>query len=953
MLALGIVAGTALGSAYAGLVIDPVGPSSDPIPLNSPDQLFFSVRNTGTTPFAISSVTKQVVAAAVTMDGCPTMNLMPQGYAYNTQIPPGGQVQFAVSTAGFPAAGTYACAYDITTSPTQGSASVTATFNIVGTGSTPADFQPRAMQFGPVPFPGFEQQTFSLTNYTVGNAFMTLSINGDPSNILSLSCGGHSCIISTPPANTPQQMYVKCTADGTGTAVNGATLSIYDGSSTQLGSDVAIDCATLTGSGSGSSLGMLTVMPNPILISPPANSSAIGTATVMTTDATTTMLVAEGLSGIDLSPYSLGDCGGATSCSGLTLPLSMGTPRSLSVTCDLSIQPSPQPATLTVMDNAGNMGTAMVMCQGTGSGSGSAALSAGPSPVAIGSVLVGQTGSGSFMIGNSGAPFSMIGNIVVTLGGTDPAEFSTMGLCPSSAPCSIGPGGMPITIPVTFTPGSWGPKDATVFITSDAGNASVSLTGTGLGAVMDAPNPALVDFHTIPKNQTFTQSVTISNSGNIGMPVTFGAASSPYTITNPASTTVAGPGSADWMVSCGSNAASASNDVTIPITSSNPPTYSGAPQSVSFKCSIADTLIQINPTMFDFGENRVGATLQPITVTVTNPANAPGPAMLTKLALDVAKTGLSLTPATTSQTLNPGDVATAVLALDTGSDTDLTGELLDITVDGTPFQFAVTGKVTTPHSRIAPTSLQLGTACVGSQVSGTVMLINDGTATLHVFQPTTDSGFNAVAQSPMNYPTTGAVVTASTAATAQVVPSASASGMVTSALHWTDDVPSDYTVPVTLDYVANGTAVSPAALDFGAVEVGQPSGSQHITAQNCELTPKPFKVRALRGKDGSGPIGAWKIDPPVGFSTMLGANQVQIITAHFDPPGRGDYEADLELDTDVGPQIIHLTAEATGRDFDRTSVYACQCNGGSVTGGWPILLALILVRRRRGSSSPR
>jgi MFS family permease len=91
----------------------------------------------------------------------------------------------------------------------------------------------------------------------------------------------------------------------------------------------------------------------------------------------------------------------------------------------------------------------------------------------------------------------------------------------------------------------------------------------------------------------------------------------------------------------------------------------------------------------------------------------------------------------------------------------------------------------------------------------------------------------------------------------------------------------------------------------------------------------------------------------VGFSTTLGANQVQIITAHFDPPGRGHYEADLDLDTDIGPQTVHLIADATGRDFDRTSVYACQCNGGSVAGGWPILLALILVRRRRGSSSPR
>jgi uncharacterized protein (TIGR03382 family) len=179
-------------------------------------------------------------------------------------------------------------------------------------------------------------------------------------------------------------------------------------------------------------------------------------------------------------------------------------------------------------------------------------------------------------------------------------------------------------------------------------------------------------------------------------------------------------------------------------------------------------------------------------------------------------------------------------------------------------------------------------------------------------------------------------------------------GTVSGMLEWKDDVPNDYKVPVTLDYVANGTAVSPAALDFGSVEVGSASESQMIVAQNCELDPKPFKIKALRGKDGAGPIGAWKISPLVGFSTNLGAHDTQVITAHFDPPGRGHYEADLELETDVGAQTIHLVADATGRDFDRTSVYACSCASGDVAGGWPIVLALVIVRRRRrGPSSPR
>jgi uncharacterized protein (TIGR03382 family) len=357
---------------------------------------------------------------------------------------------------------------------------------------------------------------------------------------------------------------------------------------------------------------------------------------------------------------------------------------------------------------------------------------------------------------------------------------------------------------------------------------------------------------------------------------------------------------------------------------------------------------------FDFGEVRVGTSPNPsIDVTLLNPGSAGTSADVTEVKLDTSKPGLSLT-SWSDTTLAPGDSRVVTLTLDASAETDLgSDELLDVDVDGKALQFPVTGKVVTPKSRIAPAQLDLGTACVGTQVSGNVMLVNEGTATLTVFRPTTDSGFTAL--TPTTIPDAGVKLPASMSSVATVTPSASATGTVTGMLEWKDDVPSDYKVPVMLDYVASGTAVSPAALDFGSVEVGSASDSQMITAQNCEVDPKPFKIKALRGKDGAGPIGAWKIQPAVGFSTMLGARDIQVITAHFDPPGRGHYEADLELETDTGTQTIHLVADATGRDFDRTSVYACTCASGDVTSGWPIGLAFVLVsvRRRRGSSSPR
>ena len=119
--------------------------------------------------------------------------------------------------------------------------------------------------------------------------------------------------------------------------------------------------------------------------------------------------------------------------------------------------------------------------------------------------------------------------------------------------------------------------------------------------------------------------------------------------------------------------------------------------------------------------------------------------------------------------------------------------------------------------------------------------------------------------------------------------------------------------------------------------------------------PAQVKVRSLRAT--SGPIGAWTISPMIGNAAQLGAKGVETVTAHFEPPGRGRYEAELQLDTPTGIKTIKLLGDATGRDLDDTSVYACTCSGGSAGGGWPIGLSLLVVviplRRRRGASSPR
>src|SRR6476620_3150685 len=104
LLAATVVAGAAVGSAYAGMTVTPSAPTSTTIPVSSPGNVVFSIRNNGTTGIAISSVSAAVTQAfAIVNDGCPMMSLTPiNGYTFGGTIPPGGQAQFEVQTTGFP-----------------------------------------------------------------------------------------------------------------------------------------------------------------------------------------------------------------------------------------------------------------------------------------------------------------------------------------------------------------------------------------------------------------------------------------------------------------------------------------------------------------------------------------------------------------------------------------------------------------------------------------------------------------------------------------------------------------------------------------------------------------------------------------------------------------------------------------------------------------------------------
>jgi hypothetical protein len=929
-----IVIAVATTTAYAQLVITPsTAPTNGFVAASTPSKVVFSIRNTSATSVDITGFTPQMMAP-----GCTgvTIGRIDNPGVQTATLAPNQQQQFIATSTGFATPGTYDCTFNVGTNPLLAPTTVTTSFKVSATPSQ-GNVQPTVMAFGSQTAPSFEVQKLVIENFTGGGTFAFATISNDFSNKFSFAngCSGHSCNFTLP--LTGAQVDIKCTP--TTTDNNAAQLDLYGSGGSGSGSNylgtIALQCDA-TGAA-------IQVNPKPLEIMP-SGFGAIGTGTAMVTS------VGGGgtLSGAFISSsdvtFKIQSCNGQSCSFGSGLML----PQMLTIECEgKTTQTS---GTLTVYGSDAGSDSTTITCTSVGS---PGVLDVDPTTIDMGLVDVGASGTQmTVALRNTGG--SPLSGVYVTFPTVNTSDWTVTSTCTMASPCTLQMGETKPVL-VDFHPTNRNDRSSSFTVTapgfgSGSGMGSgvpivnVSLRGSGAGGELSA-SPLTLDFGTIPKSQAFTRTFTVSNVGNKAFTADVSMPSAPYSIT-PSSSQIVSPGTPQsYTVTCQSATASASNDSSIAVTSD---AYANPNATIDLKCAIADTMITVMPQQFDFGEVRVGSPTQTIMVTVANPGSVA--AHISSMSLRDSRIGLSLVPPMTDITLQPGQTTTAVMQLTTGGESDLAGELLDIDVDNSMLSLPVTGKVVTPHSRVAPPALDLGTACVGSQVTGTVMLINDGTAMLKVEQPRMDMAFSAASPPGVSYPST---LPAGMSIMATVSPAMSASGELAGTLTWEDDVPSIYLVPVTLDYVSEGTAVSPAVLDFGAIRVEDNAPPQHITLENCDPIETTVSIKSITTKNS--PVGAWRIDPRLGYSKQLMPHDKQGITVTFAPPARGRYEANLVVEANGKLSTIHLIGDATGQGFDDTSFYACGCSGGFAPGGGaPILIALgFIVRRRRGSSSAR
>ncbi len=224
----------------------------------------------------------------------------------------------------------------------------------------------------------------------------------------------------------------------------------------------------------------------------------------MQTGATATqqvVLTNVGSAGVSISQFACAGAGFEVSAPGVPLSLSVG--QSVSVT--VSFSPSAAgnySGTLTVSSNASNS-PAIVTLSGTGM---SLQLSASPTNVSFGDVVVGSTSTQSVSFANTGG-----GAVTISQASVAGTGFSLSGLL---SPLTLSPG-QSVSASVTFTPSAAGSLTGSISVVSNASNSpmTVALSGTGTALQLSA-SPTNLSFGDVTVGTNSVLPVVVTNTGN-------------------------------------------------------------------------------------------------------------------------------------------------------------------------------------------------------------------------------------------------------------------------------------------------------------------------------------------------------------------------------------------------------------------------------------------------------
>ena len=800
-----------------------------------------TVTNTGTATVTISQATMSGAGFSV-IGGNPS-GTIPVGQTSTIQV------QFAPTTAGA-ITGSLTVISDASNSPLMISLSGTGTQNGLAVA-------PSALTFGNVVVGQTGTQSVELTNTGTTNVVINLAtVTGNGFGISGLSLpktltGGQSLSFN-----------VQFAPSAAGAATGSITFTDNAPTSPQT--------VILVGSGVSTS-SALTANPGSV---------SFGNISMGSNGQQTITLTNSGNTSATISTVAAS--GGAFTAVGISTPLTLAASQSTSFVAQFApTTAGTASGSITITSNA-NDPTISIPLTGTGV---QGNLTANPSSINFGSLLVGASGSVNVTLTNSGTA-----SVTISQGSASGIGFSMTGL---SVPATL-TAGQTTTFTAKFSPTAAGAATGNISIASNAPGSplAIALTGSGTtGQPQLTMSPASVSYGNVSVGGSATQTITLTNSGNATLTVSQASASGTGFSVSGASwpmTINAGSSASFAAVFAPTSSGAATGSISVV---SNAP---GSPALIALSGTGVQGQLGASPSSVSFGSVNVGSSGSQ-TVTLTNS----GTASLTISQASAAGTGFSVSGITTPLTLGAGQSTSFTAKFSPTSAGSVSGSV-SIVNNGpnSPITVALNGSgtATAPQLSISPASVSYGNVAVGSSVPQTITLTNSGNGTLTVTQASASgTGFSVGGASlPMT-------IGAGSSGSFSAVFAPTSAGAATGSVSIISDAPgSPAAIALSGTGVQGQLGASPSSVNFGSVNVGS-SGSQTVTLTNSGSASLTIAQATASGAGFS----------VSGISTplTLGAGQSTSFVAKFSPTSAGSVSGSVSLSNNGpnSPVTVALT----------------------------------------------
>jgi Abnormal spindle-like microcephaly-assoc'd, ASPM-SPD-2-Hydin len=825
-----------------------------------------TLTNPGTSTITISAISASGSGFSVNGVSAPITLAAGQSVSFNTRFSP-------------TSAGARTGSFIVTSDASNPTLTIPASGTGIADGAVTAT--PSSVSFGKVQIGVTQSTSATITNS--GGSNVTLSAANVAGSDFSIS--GLSLPL-TLGAGQSQNFTVKYKPSSAGSDTGSVTIT-SDGSNPSLAIPLA---------GTGVTDGGINSAPSSI---------SFGTVVVGTSQTVADTLTNTGGSSVTIS--SAATTGAGFSVSGLALPVTLNPGQSASINVKFSPSAVGSPSGSLTISSDGSNPTLMIPLSGNAVADG--ALTANPSSVNFGTLVVGNNQTVSETLTNSGGS-----SLKISAATTAGAGFSISGL---TLPTTLN-SGQSVSFSVKFAPSSTGSANGSVTITSDGSNPNLTipLSGNAIADGSVTASPTSIAFGSVVVGSSQTTTQTLTNSGGSNLKITGAAASgtgfSVSGISLPV-TLSAGQSTSFSVKFTPSSSGSATGNLSITSDGTNPTL--NVPLSAT---GVADGSVSASPSSMSFGSVSVGSS-KSMTQTLTNS----GGSSLKITAASASGSGFSITGLTLPVTLTAGQTASFTVKFAPSASGSASGNL-SITSDGSnpSLTIPLNGSGASAGTLSAnPTSLSFGSVQVGNSTSKSETVTNSGGSDVTISGASSSAG--AFDVSGLSLPTTlsaGQSVTF----TVQFAPSSGGSASGTLTLTSNASNPS-----LGIGLSGTGTtpgqlAANPTSLSFGSVTVGASA------SKSASLSASGSAVQVTGVSSDS---SEFKVSG-ISFPVNVGAGSSVSFTVTFTPTSSGSASGTLTFTSNAtnSPTQIAVAGSATAPASHSVDLAWAGSSGSGVVG---------------------